>query len=84
MNLNNKNYEIIINADTKITCLKSILVNIYKNYNSTAFTTIITHSKLSNKIAEQYFTILDLWHFCQFQIIKHQLYFLYMIKFNKK
>ena len=58
MDLNNKNYEIIINADTKNYLFKKYFSkHIQKNYNSTAFTTIITHSKLSNKIAEQYFTI---------------------------
>ena len=55
--LYNKNYEIIIITDTKNYLFKKYFSKrIQKNYNSTAFTTIITHSKLSNKIAEQYFT----------------------------
>ena len=68
MNLNNKNYEIIINADTKNYLFKKYFSkHISKNYNSTAFTTIITHSKLSNKIAEHILQFLDLGFFANFR-----------------
>ena len=52
-----KNYEIIIITDTNNFLFKKYFSKqIKKNYNSTAFTTIINHSKIQNNIAEQYFT----------------------------
>ena len=53
----NKNYEIIIITDTNNSLFKKYFGKQFKkNYNSTAFTTIINHSKIRNNIAEQYFT----------------------------
>ena len=52
-----KNYEIIIITDTNNFLFKKYFAKQFKkNYNSTAFTTIINHSKIQNNIAEQYFT----------------------------
>ena len=52
-----KNYEIIIIADINNSLFKKFFSkHIRKNYNSTAFTTIISHQKLNNNIAEQFFT----------------------------
>ena len=52
-----KNYEIVINTDTSNPLFKKYFnKNIQKDYGSTAFTTIITHSKMKNDIAEQFFT----------------------------
>ena len=52
-----KNYEIIIITDTNNFLFKKYFSKQFKkNYNSTAFTTIINHSKIQNNIAEQYFT----------------------------
>ena len=57
LELINKNYEIIIITDTKNYLFKKYFSkHIKKNYNSTAFTTIINHSKVQNNVAEQYFT----------------------------
>ena len=56
-NLLKKNYEIIIITDTNNSLFKKYFGRHFKkNYNSTAFTTIINHSKIQNNIAEQYFT----------------------------
>ena len=52
-----KNYEIIIITDTNNFLFKKYFSKQFKkNYNSTAYTTIINHSKIQNNIAEQYFT----------------------------
>ena len=57
LDLKKKNYEIIIVTDTNNYLFKKFFSKHYKkNYNSTAFTTIITHTKKTNNIAEQYFT----------------------------
>ena len=57
LNLKKKNYEIIITTDTNNLLFKKFFSKHYKkNYNSTAFTTIINHSIKINNIAEQYFT----------------------------
>ena len=53
----NKNYEIIIITDTNNSLFKKYFSKQFKkNYHSTAFTTIINHSKMQNNTAEQYFT----------------------------
>ncbi len=52
-----RNYEIIIITDTNNFLFKKYFSKQFKkNYNSTAYTTIINHSKIQNNIAEQYFT----------------------------
>ena len=57
LDLKKKNYEIIITTDTNNLLFKKFFSKHYKkNYNSTAFTTIINHSIKTNNIAEQYFT----------------------------
>ena len=57
LDLKRKNYEIIIITDTNNLLFKRFFSKHYKkDYNSTAFTTIINHSKKVNNIAEQYFT----------------------------
>ena len=57
LDLKKKNYEIIIITDTNNFLFKKFFSKHYKkNYNSTAFTTIINHPKKKNNIAEQYFT----------------------------
>ena len=57
LNIVNKNYEIIIINDTNNYLFKKYFSKrIKKNYNSIAFTTIISHNNLKNKTAEQYFT----------------------------
>ena len=54
----NQNYELIINTETDNNLSRKYFnKQIKKDYKSVAYTTILTHSKLSNKIAEQYFTI---------------------------
>ena len=53
----NHNYELIINTETHNKLSKKYFnKQIKKDYKSTAYTTIITHSKLLNNVAEQYFT----------------------------
>tara|TARA_Y100000590_G_scaffold462576_1_gene627064 strand:+ start:678 stop:1766 length:1089 start_codon:yes stop_codon:yes gene_type:complete len=50
-------YSLIINSDSKSFLSKKYLINkIDKNYNSTAYTTIINHKKVKNNIAKQFFT----------------------------
>ncbi len=57
LKLTKKNYELIINTDTKnLLFKKHFSKRIHKNYDSIAYTTIITHSKISNNTAEQFFT----------------------------
>ena len=57
LDLKKKNYEIIITTDINNLLFKKFFSKHYKkNYNSTAFTTIINHSTKINNIAEQYFT----------------------------
>ena len=57
LNLVKKNYEIIIICDTNNYLFKKYFSkHIKKNYNSVAFTTIISHNNLKNNTAEQYFT----------------------------
>ena len=57
LKLTKKNYELIINTDTKNLLFKKYFSKrIRKNYDSIAYTTIITHSKISNNTAEQFFT----------------------------
>lgn len=52
-----RNYEIVINTDTSNRLFKKYFnKHIQKDYGSTAFTTIITHSKTKNDVAEQFFT----------------------------
>ncbi len=56
-NIFKKNYEIIIISDTNNFLFKKYFSkHIKKNYNSVAFTTIISHNDLKNNTAEQYFT----------------------------
>ncbi len=56
--LNNKhNYDLIINFDQNNKISKNLFYKrITKNYNSTAFTTLIKHKKINNRIAYQVFT----------------------------
>ena len=55
--VNNKNFGLVINCESlNILTKKFLKLKIYKNYNNVAFTTIINHSKLKNKIATQIFT----------------------------
>ena len=57
LDLKKKNYELIIITDTNNFLFKKFFSKHFKkNYNSTAFTTIINHPKKKNNIAEQYFT----------------------------
>ncbi len=57
LQLTKKNYEIIIITDTNNSLFKKhFSKRIKKDYNSTAFTTIIHHDSIKNDIAEQYFT----------------------------
>ena len=57
LNLPKKNFQIIIITDANNLLFKKYFSKrIEKNYNSTAFTTIINHNNLKNNVAEQYFT----------------------------
>jgi len=57
LKIEKKNYEIIIISDTNNYLFKKYFSkHIKKNYNSTAFTTIIDHNNIKNDTAEQYFT----------------------------
>ena len=52
-----KNYDLVINTDfSNIFTKKFFSKKIIKKYNSTAYTTIIKHSKIKNNIATQIFT----------------------------
>ncbi len=52
-----KNYEIIIITDANNSLFKKYFSkSITKDYNSIAFTTIISHKSIKNNVAEQYFT----------------------------
>jgi len=52
-----KNYELIINCDPSNLISKQYFSKkIVKNYNSYAYTTLITHEKIKNDIALQFFT----------------------------
>ena len=54
----NRDYELIINTETDNNISKKYFNRqIKKDYNSLAYTTIIEHNIISNKIAEQYFTV---------------------------
>ena len=58
LKLLNKKYELIINTEANNNLSKKYFnKQIKKDYKSLAYTTIITHSKIANNIAEQYFTI---------------------------
>ena len=53
-----KNYEIIINTETNNNLSKKYFHKyIKKDYKSFAYTAVITHSKIINNTAEQYFTV---------------------------
>jgi 2-octaprenyl-6-methoxyphenol hydroxylase len=55
--LKNSDYDLIINCDAKNKISKKYFSKkIYKDYNSTAYTTIINHKKIKNKKAVQIFT----------------------------
>ena len=55
--LKNSDYDLIINCDARNRISKKYFSkNIYKDYNSTAYTTIINHKKIKNKKAVQIFT----------------------------
>ena len=55
--LKNPDFDLIINCDSKnIISKKYFSKKIYKDYNSTAYTTIINHKKIKNKKAVQTFT----------------------------
>ena len=57
LNIVKKNYEIVIISDSNNYLFKKYFSkHIKKNYNSVAFTTIISHKNLKNNTAEQYFT----------------------------
>ena len=57
LKLTKKNYEIIIITDTNNSLSKKYFGKYFKkNYESTAFTTIINHSNIQNNTAKQYFT----------------------------
>ena len=52
-----ENYDLIINTDNlNIVTKKYFYKKIYKQYNSTAYTTIINHKEIKNNIATQIFT----------------------------
>ena len=55
--MQNKKYDLIINSDFKNQISKKYFYQKYsKNYNSTAYTTIINHKLCKNKSAAQIFT----------------------------
>ena len=56
-NLNLKEYNLIINCDSRNQITKKFFYkNLSKNYNSFAHTTIIKHKKIKNNVASQIFT----------------------------